>query len=208
MPLGDSITQADSEHDSYRRVLWQTLRGADFDVDFVGSHQTHHRGDAPTNDFDRDHEGHWGIRTDEVNLELFGWLQAANPDILLVHLGSNDVFQQQTSSSTISDLERLIDTARRANPAVTILMAQLIPTTQSAANRRLSELNLRIAEMVARKSSEASALEAVDQFSGFVAMSMTYDGVHPNREGEQRLAMRWFQTLTRYLENPAPNAEE
>jgi hypothetical protein len=36
MPIGDSITQADSNHNSYRRPLWIHLRQAGYNVDFVG----------------------------------------------------------------------------------------------------------------------------------------------------------------------------
>jgi predicted small lipoprotein YifL len=37
MPLGDSITEAEAGHNSYRRVLWKRLNGAGCSVDFVGS---------------------------------------------------------------------------------------------------------------------------------------------------------------------------
>jgi hypothetical protein len=36
-PLGDSITQADSEHRSYRYELWKHLVEAGLDFDLVGS---------------------------------------------------------------------------------------------------------------------------------------------------------------------------
>ncbi len=36
LPLGDSITQADFNYNSYRRPLWHLLNEAGYSVDFVG----------------------------------------------------------------------------------------------------------------------------------------------------------------------------
>src|SRR5262245_54038543 len=66
MPLGDSITQADASHDSYRRPLWKSLQSGGYLVDFVGSSSMNHMGGPPVRDFDADHEGHWGWRADEI----------------------------------------------------------------------------------------------------------------------------------------------
>ena len=129
MPLGDSITQGDSDHDTYRRPLWKSLEGDGYDVDFVGSLRRHHRGTAPHTDFDMDHEGHWGWRVDEILDRIRDWLEAHEPDVVLVHLGSNDVFQRQSIESTIVELRQLIDTIHGVRPEATILLAQIIPTT-------------------------------------------------------------------------------
>ena len=63
MPLGDSITQGASsgvtDEDfqvSYRLDLWDKLRNAGYDVDFVGSLNS----GSSMEDFDADHEGHPG----------------------------------------------------------------------------------------------------------------------------------------------------
>jgi len=58
MPIGDSITEAESGHNSYRRALWNNLKEAGCNVDFVGS-KSGVRGGLPLNeDFDIDHEGY------------------------------------------------------------------------------------------------------------------------------------------------------
>jgi hypothetical protein len=103
MPLGDSITQG--YHDSYRRHLWSALIRAGFVVDFVGS-MTHGYGtDAQTEDFDRDHEGHWGWRTDQVLAHIDTWAARAKPDIVLVHLGTNDIGVGQEIDETAREIE-------------------------------------------------------------------------------------------------------
>ena len=51
-------------------------------------------------DFDINHEGHWGWRADEVLAKIDGWAEQTTPDIVLVHLGSNDILQKQKNKVT------------------------------------------------------------------------------------------------------------
>ncbi len=198
MPLGDSITQADSEHDSYRRPLFKSLELEGWSVDFVGSLSSNYRGGPPRQDFDLDHEGHWGFRVDEILEDVRRWVLAEEPDVLLVHLGSNDVFRDQSVSSTLEELSQLIDVVREARPDAAFLVAQIIPTTNSSRNRTLRELNASIASL-ASKSTERSRVTIVDHFTGFDPGGMTYDGVHPNAEGEIHMADRWLEALERHF---------
>lgn len=199
MPLGDSITQGDSEHDTYRRPLWKSLEADGFGVDFVGSTRNNHRGPPPRDDFDRDHEGHWGWRVDEILERIRAWVVSAEPDIILVHLGSNDVFQGQSVGSTIDELGELIDAVRASRPEATFLLAQIIPTSMANANAGIRELNRRIPALARSKSTATSPVIVVDQFSGFDPSRQTYDGVHPNPDGEIHLSDRWLEALSGVL---------
>jgi lysophospholipase L1-like esterase len=199
MPLGDSITQGDSDHNTYRRPLWKSLEVEGFRVDFVGSLRAHHRGAPPLDDFDRDHEGHWGWRADEVLDRIRGWIAESEPDVILIHLGSNDLFQNESIESTLSELSEIIDAVRETRPEATFLLAQIIPTTTRAANARIFDLNARIPELAASKSKPSSRVIVVDQHSGFDAARQTYDGVHPNPDGEIHLSERWLEALEEIL---------
>jgi lysophospholipase L1-like esterase len=198
MPLGDSITQADSEHDSYRRPLFKSLELEGRSVDFVGSLSSNYRGGPPRTDFDLDHEGHWGWRVDEILEDVRRWVLEEEPDVLLVHLGSNDVFQDQSASSTLDELSRLIDVVREARPDAAFFVARIIPTTNASRNRNLRELNASIASL-ASKSTERSKVTIVDHAAGFDPARMTYDGVHPNAAGEIHMADRWLDALERHF---------
>ncbi len=199
MPLGDSITQGDSEHNTYRRALWKSLEAEGYRVEFVGSLRAHHRGAPPLDDFDRDHEGHWGFRTDEVLDRIRAWVIESEPDVLLIHLGSNDVFQGESIDTTVSELSEMIDAVRESRPRATFLLAQIIPTTTGGANASIRVLNARIPEVAASKSTPASRVIVVDQFTGFDATRQTYDGVHPNPDGEIHLSDRWLEALEEIL---------
>lgn len=195
MPLGDSITHADKERNSYRRPLWQKLQEADFNtVDFVGSQTQNSDGPNPNPDFDLDHEGHSGFRTDEILLQLDDWLDFAQPDVALIHLGTNDILQGQSADSTIDELSQVIDTFRAENPNIAIFLAQIIPTIKN--NDELQELNQQIPILAAEKDQENSPVIVVDQFSGFSLSEDTYDSIHPNSDGENKIADRWLESFS------------
>ncbi len=202
MPLGNSITQPDGFHNSYRRPLWLKLRSSGYNVDFVGSTREHYQGkSAPLSDFDQDHEGHSGWRADQILEQIDNWARASQPDIVLVHLGTNDLLQGQTPQSTIEELRTLIQKLRAINPSVKMLLAQPIPCGDRT---RVQQLNSLIPNLARATTTQKSPVMTVDQFSGFnpAKGEDTYDGCHPNESGEQKMANRWFAALTKVLATP------
>lgn len=197
MPLGDSITQADRNHNSYRRSLWLKLRQAGYSVNFVGSTRSHFLGNAPQSDFDQDHEGHWGWQVDQVLAQIDGWTRSAKPDVVLLHLGTNDLLRGERSDAIVSELRQLIEALRRQNNRSIILLAQLIPS--SGAENQTQQFNQRIAELARSMNSSTSPVILVDQYTGFNATQDTYDGLHPNSSGEEKMAVRWFSALQKVL---------
>lgn len=208
LPLGDSITSSDEDHLSYRYNLWIKLTDSGIDFDFVGSLDSNVRGNPawPDHDgraFDRDHEGHWGWGVDQIlggvphkpNDKLSEWLKGYTPDIVLLHMGTNDADRHQTTSSTVYELKQVIRLLQADNPNVTVLLAKLIPMSDVKVNARIDELNSRIDDIAAEMTTAASPVIVVDQNSGFDADADTYDGVHPNESGEEKMASRWFEAL-------------
>jgi lysophospholipase L1-like esterase len=194
MPLGDSITQANTERNSYRRPLFHALQAENANVDFVGSVRQNHLGPPPNPDFDLDHEGHWGWTADEILAEVGGWAQTHRPDIVLLHLGSNDMLRGQGIGSTLQELSGILAALRSAHPRVVVLLAQLIPADTPQASR-IVELNAALPGLAASLTSHESPVAIVDQFTGFDAVADTVDGVHPNDRGEEKMAQRWLDAL-------------
>ena len=123
MPIGDSITEG-SDGNGYRKPLHAALTADGFDIDFVGSLEDGDFGDIQ-------HEGHWGETADwfleGTPSKIYGWASVYQPDIVLIHLGTNDIRHGEGVDSTINDLGLLIDELRSVNPEITILLAQIIP---------------------------------------------------------------------------------
>ncbi|WP_262681519.1 GDSL-type esterase/lipase family protein [Hymenobacter rubripertinctus] len=162
-------------------------------------------GGAPPNpDFDQDHEGHWGWRADQLLAQMPGWAQTQRPDIVLLHVGSNDIFQDQSATSTRDEVGQLIDVLRAANPAVKVVVAQVIPNAQAGATANLSVYNSLLPGLVAQKNTRQSPVVLVDQFTGFVPATDSYDGTHPNAAGEAKMAANWYAALRPLLAAPLP----
>ena len=117
MPSGDSLTRGCCPTDSgcdlgYRYPLYKKLVNEGLDVNFVGSQK--HPIDTcsifgvPT-DFDRDHEGYYGKRADQVRDDIYGNLEINPADIVLLDIGTNDLLQSQTISSTVDEISQIID---------------------------------------------------------------------------------------------------
>lgn len=224
MPLGNSITEAGDNEISYRCWLWRTLADSGARFNFVGTRWGVFAGyshaypapalqeasKCPYADFDQDNEGHTAWRVDEL---LYGsvdntygypgrcgaWARTCQPDIVLLHGGTNDVvFQGQSVASTRNELSWTIDTLRSVNPRVVILLAQIIPTT-NANNFKVAQLNDSIRVLATAKTTSASPVLLVDQYTGFNAVTDCLDGVHPGTIGEQKMADRWFARLKLFI---------
>ncbi len=209
MPLGDSITSGHGGYASYRYPLWFSLLEGGHDVDLVGRLDQVYGGPPdpeayPDYDhgFDPDHEGYWGWRTDQILDVAAAAAATGQPDIVLIHLGTNDIGQRgDTGLSVVGDYLRLIiDLLRVFRPEVTILLAQVIPIgpgTHYVFYAHLVEpLNDVIATVAAGATTEASPVIVVDQHTGYdLATMMQPDGIHPNLLGEAHLAAAWLAAL-------------
>ncbi|TGE11683.1 SGNH/GDSL hydrolase family protein, partial [Hymenobacter elongatus] len=200
MPLGASTTQGDDTHNSYRRPLWHKLQAGGYSVDFVGSLNINFGGPPPNPDFDLDHEGHWGWRADELLAEAQSWAETSQPDVVLVHAGSNDLIQDQSITGTRDELGELIDKLRLGKPTVKIILAQMLPVALSPGNSNITALNALLPALAQQKSTAQSPVIIVDQNTGFDPATDTYDGVHLTPDGEEKMAARWYTTLQTLLE--------
>jgi lysophospholipase L1-like esterase len=226
MALGNSITQGNLDHPGYKYKLWQMLIDANADVELVGSHDVNEGGSPAVKGttykgktYTNRNEGHWGWSADEIlngrdgKGNLSEWLQGYTPDIVLMHLGTNDMFRQCTSSAcyqeTIEELKEVVRRIRLKNPNAVLLVAKLIPAYDQkvgpeAANN-ISRLNEMIPAMVDELNTETSPVVLVDQNTGFDPTTGidTHDGVHPNASGELKMAENWFAAIGPYI-TPQP----
>ena len=128
MPVGDSITEGDNGDATYRYFLWHDLLDGGYSADFVGSFTGVKSGTPKYPDFDQDHSARSGWRAQRVLNQIKSWTSAQRPDVILLHIGSNDLRAGETDESTESEIRSIIGRARQAQPAVTFLLAELIPS--------------------------------------------------------------------------------
>jgi acyl-CoA thioesterase-1 len=199
MPLGDSITEGEANHNSYRSTLWQRLQGAGCQVDLVGSKTGVSSGyrnspwvSPPNTDFDQDHEGYWDYRVNELLPFIGGKVSSAQPDVVLIHMGTNDVLGGQSAAGVAGELSALIDVVRAGKADTYIVLAKVIPAASNPS--ATAALNRQIDGIVASKNSAASPVVAVDQAAGY-STADNYDGVHPNPDGEAKLGNKWADAV-------------
>ena len=198
MPLGDSITGSPG---CWRAILWNRLQANGYtNIDFVGTLPTQGCGVA----HDGDNEGHGGILGTNIadQILLPPWLAATDPDIVLMHLGTNDVWNNRSPATILAAYGKMVDQMRAQNPRTTVLVAQIIPMNPSncaECGARVVALNQAIPAWAASKSTAESPVRVVDQFTGFNTATDTGDGVHPNDNGIRKIADRWFPAVTAAL---------
>ena len=121
---------------------------------------------------------------------LRGWLSATNPDVVMMHLGTNDVWNNRSPAVITGAFSTLVNQMRANNPRMKILVAQILPMNPSNCgdcNSRVQALNAAIPSWAAGKSTSASPIIVVNQYNGFNTATDTSDGVHPNNNGNQKV---------------------
>ena len=201
LPLGDSITEGLDAERSYRSWLWRELVESGVAVDLVGTRSGVREGGAAG--FDADHEGRWGWRADEVAGVARRVAEETLPDVVLLHVGHNDLWQGEAAAEVVGDIEEVVRALRAGAPDATILLSTLIPSTLPGLSG-IAEVNALVPSVVARLSTVESPLLLVDAASGFDPQTMTADGVHPDEKGARHLAASWGEVLRSLIRSGAP----
>jgi lysophospholipase L1-like esterase len=204
MPLGDSITAGPG---CWRALLWDRLQRTGYtDIDFVGTQP----GGGCSVPFDGDHEGHGGFSATGIadQNQLPPWLAATNPDIVLMHLGTNDMWGGFIpTENKLAAFTKLVGQMRANNPDVKIIVAQIIPMSQSACATCPADvvaLNNRIPGWAAGLTTAQSPIVVADQWTGFNTATDTTDGVHPNDAGFQKMSDRFYPVVAQVLNGVIP----
>ncbi len=190
MPLGDSITASDF----WRTLLLNKLTSNGYDVEFVGTQGSH--------------EGHGGMLVTGLAAtdQLTTWLSSTNPDIVLMHFGTNDCWSNIGTTAILNAYTILVEQMRANNPNMKIVVAQIIPLNpndDADYDARVADLNSSIPSWASELSTSESPIILVDQYTGFDTSTDTYDGAHPNSSGSQKMCDKWYASLITILPAPA-----
>jgi lysophospholipase L1-like esterase len=190
MPLGDSITWGvgSPTTSSYRRPLANLLTGQSrYAVNFVGSQAS---GSLP----DLSNEGHSGYTIDQIRAGIDGWMAGARPDVVLLHIGINDINRGIDVPNAPDRLMALVDRIFANKPGVTLLVMGPIPTTPGL-EAQVTTFNSRVRAL------EGSQQQAGNKFRYVEPPALTAaqlpDRLHPNDEGYQRMAQAFHGPLDR-----------
>jgi hypothetical protein len=144
------------------------------------------------------HDGHAGFRATGIvaDNQLPGWLSLTTPDIMMMHLGTNDILSKTASTTEIiSAYSTLVDQMRAQKASIRILVAKIIPVSPGGCDtcaQATRDLNDAVAEWARGESTVRSEITVVDCWTGFNSTADTVDGIHPNGQGGMKLANAWF----------------
>lgn len=196
MPLGDSITYGvgSSALDSYRGALFWRLAQAGVRADYVGSMRS---GVSP----DQDNEGHKGWTIAQLSARVDDWLATYQPDVILLHIGTNDMVRGNQDAAT--DLDALLDKIAADRPDAQVFVAKIVGLGDyddvAAQRYRTYFFNAAIPGIVASKGPN---FHVVDD-SRMHGIDM-WNREHPNDYGYQKMAWNWYRALEPVLNPGGP----
>lgn len=213
MPLGDSITRGSNDINfpfgdipgGYRKKLQELLTAGNFAFDFVGL-----RNDNSAPGIDPDHNGVNGHRADQ-HLSNIGNLLAADPDNVLMMLGTNDIIQSIPPATAAGNLNNLILQFANHDPTCRIYVATILPITEvrnnisaEVHNANANTYNSLVRDLVQQHITagrnvtlvDMNALVVLDDPDPAKDFFQPGDGLHPGQAGYDQLGELWFTAIT------------
>lgn len=218
LPLGDSVTFGCGSQcrldcmktgdpdcapcaQGWRGPLWNLLAGnvtASTAWDFVGTQTT---GDAQT--MDVNHEGHPGWKNEQILSIIDNWAPL-DPDVILLHLGTNNMgIGLQSAETAIGHMSDLLNSTFTRLPNVRLLLSTLIGSNRiTYGGLKHAAYNNGIRNFVKEYAGKGRNIELVDMESesgiGQYCDSTNCCpvGIHPNDVGYAHMAEVWHKHLT------------
>ena len=223
MPLGDSITYGVTSFSGpvgnlplaadavgYRKALYDRLSAEGYAVDFVGPQSD----GASTGLSDTDHAGIPGDEANEMYAGISNWLLTNKTDVVLLHAGTNDLFQQDTTAEAVAEVSALVanlESWQISNSLpLSVMAAKIIPPHPSALQPVTAasltpifatfNTDLETALTTATYSADFQ-LTMVDQQGALTAAtdmtnsSVDTVGLHPTDGGYSKMATTWYNSL-------------
>jgi len=203
LPFGDSITRGvkSSDDAGYRSQLFKLIVAAKQKITFTGS-LTNGPTQVSGQPFPRMHEGHPGWTIDPGYNPIspsYGGISSlvpspaldAHPNIILLHIGTNDVGARDTAGMA-TRLEALLDKIAQNAPDALIVLAQITPG--STPNAARDAYNAKIPGIVLSHAAKGQHIIGVDM-SKLPLTDLSSDGVHPNDQGYAYMAGIWYAAI-------------
>jgi lysophospholipase L1-like esterase len=204
LPFGDSITRGvkSSDDAGYRSQLFKLIVAAKQKVTFAGS-LTNGPTTVSGQTFPGMHEGHPGWTIDpgyNMISSSYGGISSlvpspalnGNPHIILLHIGTNDLFATDTANMS-TRLEALMDKIAASAPRALIVVAQITP--RGSTDAALTTYNSRIPGIVQSHAAKGQHIIGVDMSKLPVPSDLNSDGTHPNDEGYAYMAGIWYAAI-------------
>lgn len=208
MPVGDSQTIGSAGEHTWRHRMWRHLRDT-YSGPFalVGPRETLYdkATDSPTSyeyadpDFPRAHLAGWGEGWLHIAPLIGAAVRAHRADVLLVSLGLIDLGFYTNAEQTAENARNFVAEARAANPRVGMVVLPVIPNVRAESDApfaaEVSLFNELLAKAIADLDKPRSPLLMASPPSSYDINHDTYDGTHPNANGEHKIAAAFADAM-------------
>jgi lysophospholipase L1-like esterase len=191
--IGDSIT---GNPGCWRAHVWTALTDAGREVNMVGTRSLDECGgvtNAAGQTWDPDNSGISGITTAGMYVRIGrdGLLQRTDPDVVVAMLGTNDLLGGLTAEDVLDQYSLLVELIRREAPGVAIVIAAPPPIAEESCPGCQAHVDAIAAGLPAWAESVTTEDEPVFialHVKGFDPEEDMHDGIHPNPDGELKIA--------------------
>ncbi len=198
LPMGDSITfgtGGTAGLGGYRGPLYDLLVNAGYEVDYVGTSTGNSEGLV-----EKEHEGHGGWRIDQLDANVAGWFNAIeDPDIILLHIGTNDFGQGNDTVNAINRIDALITKMAGLRPNAHIVVTNIMERGEPQNSQIQAQFNPFIEGVVEDQMDAGNLVSFLDMRSA-VPLSDMPDNLHPNQTGYGKMAAAWFGAIEGIVE--------
>jgi lysophospholipase L1-like esterase len=195
IPLGDSITFGYGQppalvNGGYRLPLQQICRSEGRLVDMIGTQAANSDGMT-----DPEYEGYPGYRLDQVRDVLATRSFSVTPDVILLHIGTNDLYQNYDLANLNTRLYNWMTDIFTRWPLTRVILSRIGPFygTYSALDALKGTYNTYITNLPGVHPSGARM--QVVTMDAVLTSAMLADGLHPNSLGYQFMAWSWWNEL-------------
>lgn len=208
MPLGDSITDGIGSQagggGGYRVELFRQAVADGHEITFVGTRPANGPNMVAGQAFPRNHEGLSGDSIQGTGNRAANAVPATTPDIILLHIGTNNLGGNGVPQGVPGQLATLVDQLIEDAPDALIVVAQLIPTTQAQRTQNTQAYNATIPELVQSRAAQGKHVVMVDMFDAFTSNPggvnpLMNDFLHPNVAGYVVMAQTWYDAIESFL---------
>ena len=202
LPLGDSITWGIQYDGAYRVELFSKAVAAQQKITFTGS-----LSNGPTTvagqAFPQKNEGHsgWTIAQDTglIPSPAMDTGSGGIPHIVLLHIGTNDIYASSGQATMPDRLGTLIDKIIAAAPNALLVVAKITPLSTASWNATIKTYNDAIPGVVQTRVAAGKHVLLADMNTGFTTGMLSSDGVHPNQSGYNFMGDQWYSVISAVL---------
>jgi lysophospholipase L1-like esterase len=230
MPIGNSITAGEhynypaiNERTGYRKDLYQMLINSGYYVDFVGSQKHGMRPEIDKDYYDWNCEAYPGWTIPRISEMVENELPNYQPDILLVHVGTNGDDWNKKPAQVMDMLDMMNKYSTEYYQPMTVFLCKIINRFKGG-HAPTTQFNNEVTDLVAARKGDKLRIIIIDMENGAGLdytdnspdptsnppyeggdmwgekyTGVSYDLFHPNNKGNTKMAAKLHEALVKEL---------